>query len=82
MALAKVPLPLDVHVTLAWLVAFDPVVMLTAPVEAQVTIAVPATAVGAGVMVRVFVEVTLAQPLVAVKVKVTLPAALSAALGV
>lgn len=62
--------------------ADDPAVMFTTPVEAQVITAVPATAVAAGLMVSVFVEVALPQPFVAVKVKVTLPAALSAALGV
>jgi hypothetical protein len=58
--------------------------MFTAPVLEQVETAVPATAVGAAVMVIVLVEEAAAQapfPL-AVKVIITLPAAISAALGV
>jgi hypothetical protein len=66
------------------LVALDPAIIFTAPELEQVTTAVPATAVGAAVMVIVLVEVAAAQvPLpLAVKVIVTLPAAISAALGV
>jgi len=58
--------------------------MLTAPEIEQVDTAVPATAVAAGVMVRVFVEVALVHGVfaVAVKVSVTLPAVISAGLGV
>ena len=84
MALAKVPVPLDVQVIPALLVALDPAVILTAPVLEQVLTAVPATAVGAAVMVSVLVEVALPQvPFpVAVNVKVTLPAEISAGLGV
>ena len=50
----------------------------------QVIIAVPALAVGPAVIVNVFVEITLPQEILpaAVKVKVTLPAEISAALGV
>ena len=58
--------------------------MFTAPEVAQVVIAVPATAVIVLIMVNVFVEVALPQgafPL-AVNVKVLLPKAISAALGV
>ena len=66
------------------LLALDPAVMFTAPVLEHVPTAVPATAVGAEVIVKVLVEVALAHGLfpVAVKVKVTLPAVISAALGV
>ena len=83
-AFAKVPLPLEVQLTLALFVADDPVVMFTAPELEQVFIAVPATAVGAAVMVIVLVDVALVQPPlpVAVKVRVTLSAVMSAALGV
>ena len=66
------------------LVALDPAVIFTAPLLEQVVTAVPATAVGAAVMVSVLVDTAFAQvpfPL-AVKVIVTLPAAISAALGV
>ncbi len=58
--------------------------MFTAPLLEQVDTAVPATAVGAGVMVIVLLEVAATHvPFpVAVKVKVLLPAAMSAALGV
>jgi hypothetical protein len=57
--------------------------MFTAPAEEQVETAVPATAVGAVLIVIFFVEVALAQgefP-VAVNVRVLLPAVISAALG-
>ena len=65
-------------------VALDPVVIFTAPVFEQVATAVPATAVGAGVIVSVLVDTAFAQvPFpVAVNVIVTVPAAISAALGV
>ena len=65
------------------MVALDPAVIFTAPLLEQVLIAVPATAVGAALIVSVFVDVALAQPAlpVAVNVIVTLPAAISAALG-
>ncbi len=84
-ALANVPVPFEVdQVIPALLLALEPAVMFTAPVLEQVLTAVPADAVGAVVMVKVLVEVALAQvPLpVAVKVMVTLPAVISAALGV
>ncbi len=70
-----VPVPFDVHATLLWLVALDPAVIFTAPELVQVDTAVPATAVGAAVMVSVLVEVAGEQvPLpFAVKVNVTLP---------
>jgi hypothetical protein len=84
LGLVKVPDPFDVQVIPLLLVALDPAVMFTAPVLEQVETAVPATAVGAAVMVIVLVEVAAAQlpfPL-AVKVNILLPAAISAALGV
>ncbi len=58
--------------------------MLTAPKLEQVEIALPAAAVGAAVIVKVFVDVAFEQLVlpVAVSVNVTLPAAISAALGV
>lgn len=66
------------------MVALDPVVILIVPVVEQVVIAEPATAVGAAVMVSDFVEVELVHPAAAtaVKVSVTPPAEISAALGV
>ena len=84
MALVNVPVPFDVHTTLAWLAALDPAVMFTAPELEQVETAVPATAVGACVIVKIFVDVAFAHGAfpVAVKVSVTLPAVMSAALGV
>lgn len=86
LAFAKVPVPLDVvQVILALLVALDPAVIFTAPVVEQVTTAVPATAVGAWLMVNVLFDVAFAAQGefgVAVNVSVTLPAEISAALGV
>ena len=83
-ALAKVPLPLEVQLTLALFVADEPAVMFTAPELEQVFIAVPATAVAGWLMVIVLVDVALEQPPlpVAVNVKVLDPAVISAALGV
>ena len=84
LALANVPVPLDVQVIPLLLVELEPAVMPTAPEPAQVDTAVPATAVGAAAMVIVLVEVAAAQvpfPL-AVNVNVLLPAVISAALGV
>jgi hypothetical protein len=68
----------------ALLVALEPAVIFTAPEVAQVLITDPATAVGAAVIVRDFVDVAFVQPeaALAVKVSVTLPALISAALGV
>ena len=65
------------------MVALAPVI-LTAPLLEHVDWAAPALAVGAATIVKVFVEVALphgALP-VAVNVSVTLPDAISAALGV
>ena len=83
-ALAKAPVPFDVQVVPALFVAVEPAVILTAPVLEQVDTAVPATEVGATLIVKVLEEVALAQvpTPVAVKVNVLLPAAISAALGV
>lgn len=82
-ALANVPVPLDVHVVVAPL-PLEPAVIFTAPELEQVVTAVPATAVGAAVIVIVFVDVALVHPAfpVAVRTRVLLPAAISAALGV
>jgi len=80
----NVPVPLDVQVIPLVLVALDPAVIFTDPELEQVATAVPATAVGAAVMVIVLVEVAAAQvpfPL-AFNVNILLPAAISAALGV
>jgi hypothetical protein len=64
------------------LVALEPAVIFTAPELEQVLIAVPATAVDRVVIVSVLVAITLAQPAFeAVNVKVILPEAISATLG-
>ena len=78
------PVPLDAQVVPALLVALEPAVIFTAVELEHVATAVPATEVGAAVMVKLFVDVALAQvPLpVAVNVSITLPAVISAALGV
>ena len=83
-AFTKVPVPDDVQVIPLLLVALDPAVIFTAPVLEQVVTAVPAMAVGAAVIVSVLVDTAFAQvPFpVAVNVIVTVPAAISAALGV
>jgi hypothetical protein len=83
-ALVKVPVPLEVQSTPAVLVALAPAVMFTAPLVAQVVIDVPATAEAGFVSVNVLVSTTFEQPAlaVAVKVRVTVPAVMSAALGV
>jgi hypothetical protein len=84
LGLVNVPVPFDVHVIPALLVELDPAVMLIAPEVAQVLITDPATAVGAAVIVRDFVDVAFVHPAfaIAVKVSVTPPAVMSAALGV
>ena len=81
---AKVPVPLDVQVTPVLFIEPDPAVIFTAPELEQVVIAVPATAVGAAVIVSAFADVVLVQPAfaTAVNVSVTPPAVISAALGV
>jgi len=83
-AFVKLPVPDDVQLIPLLLVALEPAVIFTAPVLEQVATAVPATAVGAGVIVNVLVDTAFAQvPFpVAVNVIVTVPAAISAALGV
>ena len=84
--LAKVPFPFEVvHVILAWSVALEPAVILTAPELEQVEMAVPATAVGSVLMVKVLFETAFdahGEFGVAVNVMVTLPAVISAGLGV
>jgi len=64
--------------------AADPSVMFTAPELAQVKTLFPAFDDGAVTMVNVFVEAALPQGVlpVAVRVRVTLPAEMSAVLGV
>jgi len=66
------------------LFALAPVVIFIAPELEHVDIAVPATAVGGAGIVNVLVDVTAEHvpPPLAVNVKVTLPAVISAALGV
>jgi hypothetical protein len=83
-ALANVPVPLDVHVVVAALAALEPAVIFTAPLFEHVVTAVPAAAVGALVIVKVFEEAAVVQGAVPVEVKVnvTLPDEISAALGV
>ena len=84
LALANVPVPLDVHATPTLFVALDPPVIFIAPAFAQVAKFGPATEVGNLLIVSVFVDVASPQgelP-VAVNVNVTLPAVISAALGV
>ena len=83
-AFANIPVPLELQFTPALLLALLPAVMFTAPLVEQVLTAEPATAVAAALIVKVLVEVAFEQPVfpVAVKVKVTLPAVMSAALGV
>ncbi len=80
---APVPSGVD-HVTLLWFAALDPAVIFIAPKLEHVTTAVPASAVGAAVIVSALIDVTAVQePLpLAVNTKVMLPAVISAALGV
>ena len=60
-ALANVPVPADVQMIPLVFVALDPAVIFTAPLLEQVLTAVPATAVGAAVIVSVFVDTASAQ---------------------
>ena len=60
-AFANVPVPADVQMMPLLLVALDPAVIFTAPLLEQVLTAVPATAVGAAVIVSVFVDTASAQ---------------------
>ncbi len=78
-----VPVPFDVQAKLLWFVALDPGVIFTAAELEQVDTAVPATAVGAAVMVNILFEVALphGEFPIAVRVNVTLPAVISAALA-
>ena len=84
MVAEKVPVPLDVQAVPALFVALAPDTILTCPEPEQTEKFEPATAVGAGVIVNVFVEVALVHPVfaVAVNVSITLPALISPALGV
>ena len=79
----NVPVPLLVQFTLVAFGALAPVI-LTAPALEQVVWFPPASGVGAAVIVKVFVEVTVEQGAlpVTVKVSVTIPAVISPALGV
>jgi len=81
--LANVPVPFEVQAIPALFVELEPAVMFTAPKGKQVLIVGPETAVGAEVIVSVFVDVAFAHPAcaTAVSVSVTLPAEISAALG-
>ena len=83
-AFANVPDPLVDHVTLDALDALEPKVMFTGPFPEHVTTFDPATAVGCSYTVKNFDEVTTphGEFPVAVSVIVTVPPAISAALGV
>ena len=84
MAFVKVPVPEDVHCTVEYNEADDPAVMLTEVSVAHMVTGVPAVALGFPIKVSVFCDVTFPEQGVcalAVKVKITLPAVLSAALG-
>ncbi len=75
LGLPIVPVPFVVQTTLLWLVAPDPTVISTAPPLKHANTFVPASAVGAAVIVSVLVDVAAAQfpfPL-AVKVNVISP---------
>lgn len=81
-AFVKVPEPLDVHATLECPIELDPEVILIAPDVLQVYKVGPAIGVGDENIVIVLVTVEVPQyKLFAVSVKVTIPAAISAALG-
>jgi len=79
----QVPVP-PIHVLPLFVPPDAAPVIVIAAVPVQVEILVPAEAVGVALMVRVFVEVALehGEFPVAVKVKVTLAAVMSAGLGV
>ena len=81
--LVNVPVPLVPQLTLAWLVALAPV-MLTEAELVHMDWLPPATAVAALDIVNVLVDEALAQgeTAVAVNVNVTIPAVISAGLGV
>ena len=81
-SLVKVPDPLDDQTIVVKFGAKAPAVILIAPELEQVEIFVPAEAVSDDRIVNIFVSFIAAQPsIVAVRVKLTLPAALSATLG-
>lgn len=83
-ALAKVPVPLLVHSTLEWFIAYEPKVMLVAPVAEHALTAVPAFATGNSLMVRNMDELVVlhGEFPVTVSVMIRVPEAISAALGV
>lgn len=83
MAFANVPVPFEDHVTLAWLVAEEPPVMFTGLSLVHILRSVPAAAVGSVLIVRTLLDVasTHGETPEAVSVIVTLPAAMSVALG-
>jgi hypothetical protein len=85
-ALVRVPAdPFDDQIIPVLFVTLAPVVISTALAVEQMEIAVPASAVGAGVIVTVLLEVASTahgEFAKAVKVRVTLPAVISPALGV
>ena len=62
------PVPFDVQVVTASLVALEPAIIFTAPELEHVATGVPATEVGAAVTVTVLVAVAFAHPPVPVKV--------------
>lgn len=83
-ALAKVPVPLEVHKTDVLLVTDDPAVMFSEVTDEQMLMSVPASAVGNARIVNVFEEDAVVQGAFpfAVRVMVTDPAVMSSALGV
>lgn len=82
MLFAKVPVPLDDQAVEVKLVALEPAVILMATAVLHALTGVPATAVAGVEIVSIFVDNALTQEgLLAVKVSVTNPAVLSAALG-
>ena len=84
LAFEKEPLPSEVHKILDWFEAVAPEVIFTEPAPAQVLTAFPAFALGVALIVIVLVETASEQEAfpIAVKVKVLLPALISAGLGV
>ena len=82
--MAKVPVPPEVHVIVVWLDALELAVIFTAPAFEQLLKLAPAMAVIGLLIVSVLVEVTFPQGVFpkAVKDNTTLPAVISAALGV
>ena len=78
----NVPEPLDVHAILECPIELDPAVILIAPDVLQVNSVGPATGAGDENIVIILVAVAVPQyKLFAVNVNVTIPLAISAALG-